>query len=138
MKDTNREDIKTIPQVYTEAFKRKVIEEYLGTGFSKMSIQRKYGITFKSGICTWMKKLGYEDIHGKKSYFEIANHIELKKQYTNPPDPETEDVELLKKQIKELERALENEKLRSEAYKLTIEITEKEFNIPIRKKRSTK
>jgi len=45
-----------IRQMFDESFKRKVIEEYLSTGHSKMSIQRKYNIHFKSAICTWMKR----------------------------------------------------------------------------------
>ena len=40
--------------------------------------------------------------------------------------------------IKELEKALEYEKLRSLAYSTMIDIAEKEFNIPIRKKPGTK
>jgi transposase len=134
----NQEQTRKIPQEYSDDFKRKVIEEYLGTGFSKMSIQRKYKISFKSGICTWMKRLGYEDIHEKRSYFEAANDIELKKKFSSSHDDESGDIASLKKQLKELKRALENEKLRSEAYKLTIEIAEKEYKIPIGKKHSTK
>ena len=123
--------------MYSEAFKRMVIEEYLGTGLSKMDIQRKHKILYKSAICTWMKRLGYNDIHGKLPYFEVANNIELKKQ-AKPTNAEAEETALLKKRVRELERILEDEKLRSEAYKLTIEIAEREFNIPIRKKRNTK
>jgi hypothetical protein len=40
--------------------------------------------------------------------------------------------------IKELERLLEDEQLRSEAYRRMIEIAEKDLNIPIRKKSDTK
>ncbi|TDO28802.1 hypothetical protein BC659_0882 [Sediminibacterium goheungense] len=50
-----------IRQMFDESFKRKVIEEYLSTRQSKMSIQCKYNIHFKSAICTWMKRLGYTE-----------------------------------------------------------------------------
>jgi len=40
---------------YDEKFKRKVIEEYLSTGCTKMSLIRKYKIQFKSAIKTWMR-----------------------------------------------------------------------------------
>lgn len=138
MKEIYREQTGRIPQVYPETFKRMVIEEYLKTGQSKMDIQRKHNILFKSAICTWMKQLGYTDIHGKIHYIEAVNRNEMMKKQAKPVIEETESIALLKKQIRELERSLEDEKLRSEAYQLTIEIAEKEFNIPIRKKRSTK
>lgn len=123
---------------YSEEFKRKVIEEYLRTGSSKQSIQNKYNIASKSAIFTWMKQIGCDDIHKKNGYFEPINTIELKKKYSQNPEPDTEDVAVLKKQIKDLEYDLESEKLRSEAYMLMIEIAEKEYKIPIVKKRSTK
>jgi transposase len=138
MKEINRSKTGRIPQVYPETFKRMVIEEYLGTGLSKMEIQRKHKILFKSAICTWMKQLGYTDIHGKINYFEDVTRQELMDKKAKPAIEETETTALLKKRIRELERALEDERLRSEAYQLTIEIAEKELNIPIRKKRSTK
>ena len=47
--------------------------------------------------------------------------------------PKTKEEEL-QVRIKELEKALEYEKLRSLAYSTMIDIAEKEFNIPIRKK----
>lgn len=44
----------------------------------------------------------------------------------------------LEKRIKKLERLLADEQLRSEAYQRIIDIAEKEFHIPIRKKPNTK
>jgi transposase-like protein len=138
MKEKNQSMSRSKPPVYNEVFKRRVIEEYLDSGLSKMDIQRKYKILFKSAICTWMKQLGYTDIHGKIHYIEAVNRNEIMKKQVKQTIVETESTAILKKQIRELERALEDEKLRSEAYQLTIEIAEREFNIPIRKKRSTK
>jgi transposase len=131
---------RAVGNCYSEEFKRKVIEEYLRTGTPKLILQRKYDIKFKSGICTWMKKLGYADIHEGKPYFEVQGEHFLKERFTMPKKKEEEtqgqpgSMAGLEKRVKELERELEDEKLRSEAYKLTIEIAEKEFNIPIRKK----
>jgi len=48
------------------------------------------------------------------------------------------DNDELQKRIKELERQLEDEKLRSEAYARMIEKAEKELKISIRKKTGTK
>jgi transposase-like protein len=126
------------PRVYSETFKRKVIEEYLRTGEPKLHIQKKYSISFKSAICTWMKRLGYKDIHEKLPYFEVANQIELATVAKNKSNRKGQDQAELEKRIKELERQLEDEKLRSEAYRLMIDIAEKELKIPIRKKPNTK
>lgn len=134
---------RAIGKDFSEGFKRKVIEEYLRTGLPKQVLQRKYGIKFQSAICTWMKRLGYEDIYAKKPFFELKNEQLLAERFSMPKkkkeDSEAQgDKAALEKRIKELEKELENEKLRSEAYKLTIEIAEKELKIPIRKKSGTK
>jgi hypothetical protein len=44
----------------------------------------------------------------------------------------------LEEKIRELERQLEDEKLRSEAYQRIIEKAEKDFKVPIRKKPNTR
>ena len=48
-------------QIYSEAFRRNVIEEYLTSNVSKMFLLRMYSIKMKSGIQRWMKRYGYED-----------------------------------------------------------------------------
>ncbi len=45
-----------------------------------------------------------------------------------------ETIEGLEARVKELERQLSDERLRSEAYDTMIDIAEETFNIPIRKK----
>lgn len=120
-------------QIYDEAFKRKVIEEYLAGGSCKMELLRKYNIRTKSGIQRWMKKFGYTDEHRPVSlkFTHITSPVLAKK-----IDP-SGNIEL-QKRIKELERQLEDEKLRSEAYARIIEKAEKELKISIRKKPNTK
>lgn len=124
---------------YSEKFKRKVIEEYLRKGCTKMDLVRKYKIRSKSGITTWMQELGYEDVNRKMYYFEVLNRTTLmagkksKKQKT----PVSEQAALLEK-IKLLELKLEEEKLRTEMYSRMVKIAEKDLNIPIRKKYNTK
>jgi transposase len=127
---------RVITEAYSEEFRHKVVEEYLTTGRPKLIIQKKYGIRFTSAICTWMKKLGYEDIHAKRAYFAFKDRKQLRQQFTMPEKDKQQqpDKASLEKRIKELEKELQDEKLRSEAYKLTIEIAERELNIPIRKK----
>ena len=120
-------------QIYDETFKRKVIDEYLAGGISKMDLLRKYNIRTKSGIQRWMKKFGYTDVY-KSTEFKFTS-------ITSTDLPKKTDLkndsELLKK-IRELERQLAEEKLRSEAYARIIDKAEKELKIPIRKKPNTK
>lgn len=122
-----------IRQMFDESFKRKVVEEYLATGSSKMELLRKYNIHFKSAIQTWMKRLGYADPYAIK-----GRKFEIIKQPTLAKKPKEETNEELLKRIRELERQLEDEKLRSELYSRIIEKAEKELKIPIRKKPNTK
>ena len=120
---------------YDRGFKTKVIEEYLATGSSKMFLLRKYNIQFKSAIQTWMRVLGYSDPGRQLQRFKFGQLIftSLAKQKQNS----SESTEL-QKRICELERQLEDEKLRSEAYARLIEKAEKELKISIRKKTGTK
>ncbi|HET6767489.1 MAG TPA: hypothetical protein VFH08_08820 [Chitinophagaceae bacterium] len=120
-----------IIQIYSEEFKRKVIDEYLSTGVPKMDLLRKYGIKSKSGIQRWMKKFGYTDIYKAvaPTFTFITSPTLIKK---------LKDEHELRKRIKELERQLAEEKLRSEAYARIIDKAEKELKIPIRKKPNTK
>lgn len=121
---------------YSRAFKKRVIEEYLATGCSKMFLLRKYDIQFKSAIQTWMRVLGYPDPNKNVQTPKFGKIIftalpkQTKKGATNIND--------LQKKVRELERQLEDEKLRSEAYARIIEKAEQELKIPIRKKPSTK
>lgn len=120
---------------YDREFKRKVVEEYLATGCSKMFLLRKYSIQFKSAIQTWMRVLGYSDLGSQPQRFKFGQLIftSLAKQKEN-----TSESTELQKRIRELERQLEDEKLRSEAYARLIEKAEKELKISIRKKTGTK
>ncbi|HEU4859478.1 MAG TPA: hypothetical protein VFT15_06570 [Chitinophagaceae bacterium] len=121
---------------YEETFKREVIQEYLATGCTKMFLIRKYNIQFKSAIQTWMRILGYSDPYRdqQRPKFGKITFTSLAKRSNTNTKSRTE----LQKRVQELERQLEDERLRSEAYARIIEKAEKELKIPIRKKPSTK
>lgn len=122
-----------IRQMFDESFKRMVIEEYLATKCNKSELLRKYNIHFKSAIQTWMKRLGYEDVHQtQKIKFEKALPI------TFAMPIKSDNVLDLKRKIQELEQQLLDEKLRSEAYSRIIEKAEKELKVSIKKKFNTK
>ena len=122
-------------QIYSEAFRRKVIEEYLTSNVSKMFLLRKYGIKMKSGIQRWMKLYGYED-HKQPvmiKFSAVRSHALIRKMNTGKASKKQ-----LEEKIRELERQLEDEKLRAEAYERIIEKAEKDLKVPIRKKPSTR
>ena len=127
--------------VYCESFRRKVIEEYLNSNASKMSLLRKYDIKIKSGIQRWMKLYGYKEkpcsckekqpavlIFTSTSSYALVRKMNIGKSSKKE----------LEEKIRELERQLQDEKLRAEAYARMIEKAEKELKIPIRKKSNTR
>jgi hypothetical protein len=118
---------------YAVEFKRKVIEEYLVTGCSKMSLLAKYDITFKSAIQTWMRILGYTDPYQGIERPKFGNII-----FTSVSKGKNKSKAELEDKIRDLERQLEDAKLRSEAYARIIDKAEKEYKIPIRKKPDTR
>ena len=120
---------------YSRSFKRKVIEEYLATGCTKMFLLRKYDIQFKSAIQTWMRILGYTD---PSPFNQLQKPKFGQITFTSLPKKKKQSGTDLEKKIRELERQLEDEKLRSEAYARIIDIAEREYKIPIGKKPNTK
>jgi transposase len=122
-----------VRQIYSESFKRQVIEEYLRSGATKMEIQRKYGIAYKSGIVTWMKKFGYTEGYGGFSNLTSLKRIEVAKK-SNP----TTSSENLEARVKLLEKQLEDERLRTELLNRMIDLAEKTYKIPVRKNSNTK
>lgn len=97
----------------------------------------KYAIKANSAIQEWMRKFGITDPYGKKDYIGLPNTNRLKKK-----KPELSEVELenyaLNKRVKELEKLLDEEKIRSIMYSRVIEIAEKDLKLNIRKKLDTK
>jgi transposase len=122
------------PQIYSESFRRKVIEEYLSSNVTKMSLLRKHGIKIKSGIQRWMKLYGYKEKQPLVPTFTSTSSYALVRKMNTGKANKKE----LEEKIRELERQLQDEKLRSEAYVRMIEKAEKELKIPIRKKSNTK
>jgi len=132
MKKTNQEE----RAHYSRDFKHSVIKEYLSGGVSKYSLQKKYGIKMHSPLNRWMRELGYLDNEQKAGYSSPSKAFPLPSKKVNKDQLPAHLSQ--EQRIKELERLLEDEQLRSEAYRRIIEIAEKDFNIPIRKKPDTR
>jgi transposase len=121
---------------YPLEFKHAVIKEYLAGGIGHKALLRKYDIRINAGIVRWMRQLGYAEAPVKDRYLPSAKPLYLPAKKTNKE--QSLDALSQEQRIKELERLLEDEQLRSEAYRRMIEIAEKDLNIPIRKKSHTK
>jgi transposase len=104
---------------YSESFKKKVVQEYERGLLNKDQMQAKYGIGGNSRILQWCRK------YGKLHYPEKGALGRPMK------DPQ-------KQRIKDLEKQLEDAKLKLIAYEELIAITEKEDGISILKKDGAK
>ena len=120
----------SLPQSYSEAFKREVVTQYESGLYTKATQKRKYGIAGNSCIPRWLKK------YGKLSHPTYLSHGRPMK------DKEKQYIKELEAKLRQKERLLERELAKKEAelaaYKQFIEIAERELNIKIIKKSGTK
>ena len=85
-----------------------------------------------------MRELGYDEVNlYRKSNFE-ANIFMAKKKIKLEHEEDSFESLQLKNRIKELEKQLKEAELKAIAFSTMVEIAEKEFKIPIRKKFNTK
>ncbi|TCC86330.1 hypothetical protein EZ428_23925 [Pedobacter frigiditerrae] len=118
--------------VFSESLKRSILDQVLSGSITKEEARRRYGIKSKSGVLYWLRN--YEK-YGTCSLNLLNHPMPLNPEEPTPPEPSAEE---LKFRIKELERQLSDEQLRSNAYSLMIDIAERELKVPIRKKSNTK
>lgn len=130
---------------FTEGEKHKIIQELISTKCTKVQIWKKYtGYEEEHGqILRWMRQLGYNT--GIKigrpnivsnSYAMAQKKTKLDKELKNR-DESFETLQL-KKRIAELEKQLKDAELKAIAFSTMVDIAEREFKIPIRKKLNTK
>ena len=121
---------------FTDAEKRLIIEDYLSGNETRQSLYNRYtGYQTESGkIGVWMRKLGMEEKYVNHNNF--AGMPKRKKEVEVGPD-EFGALQM-KKRIEELEKQLRAAELKAIAFSTMVDIAEKDFNIPIRKKYDTK
>lgn len=108
----------------------QAVREYYETGLSQSFIARKYNLRSSSSFRDWLKRFPITDESLSLSDSTIASV--MKKQVPVLSEDEKE------KRIRDLEKALAHEKLRSEALNTMIDIAEKQEGICIRKKPGAK
>lgn len=112
------------PQVYSEEFRWKVVQEVLSGELTQAEAKRKYNIRSNGAILYWMRKFsGVENYRESRLLFVQEKEVIKRDKLTKE-----------QKRIKELEAALKKEKNKSLLYETIIEIAEEEYGIPIRKK----
>lgn len=117
-----------------ETDKMSIVREYIETGLPASEIVTKYGLSTPMVLYAWVDK-----------YLSRKECLSLEPETDNPTDmakktkQQLEDeLKKAKEENKRLKEALELEKLRSRAFDTMIDVAEKNFNIPIRKKAGTK
>ena len=108
---------------YSESFKLGVVMRVANGQITKEQARVIYNIGGSSSILEWMRKFGY------------CNEPVSDKPMADSHDKS--DPEQLKKKIRQLEKQLQNERIRSEFYQTMIDVAERELGISIRKKSDT-
>jgi transposase-like protein len=114
---------------FTDGFKFMVIQEYLNSDISQKELMEKHGIRGDGCIPNWMRKFGGNKVTDEQISIQKAMSKEVDK---------TPQERKLEAKIKELEKALEQERLRTLALDTMINVAERDLKISIRKKSGTK
>lgn len=114
---------------YSRDFKRLVVKTYYESDASLQQVAENFNIKSGAIIHRWLRIFGDEFnplVMKKKKAQDVAN---------SSREIPNEELQL---RIKELEQALEREKLRSFALDKMIDIAERDLNVSIRKKSGAK
>lgn len=123
---------------FSDEEKLLIIKDYLSGSETKQSVYKRYtGYEEEKGKLTaWMRKLGI--CTDDKSTKNINLGVMPKRKKEVEDGSEDFEVLKLKKRIEELEKQLQTSEMKAIAFSTMVDIAEKEFNIPIRKKYNTK
>lgn len=119
--------VKRTQKDYSLSFKLQVVQEVESGELSAEAAKRKYGIQGDRTVVNWIRKYGILD-------------RELQVKFTMEKTPEQRLIELeaqvrlLEKQKASLEQQIKFQNDKAIMFDIMIDIAEKEFNIPIRKK----
>ncbi len=123
---TNEKDQREKKSYYPVAFRWKLIQELAAELLTEQQACEKYGITLIL-IRKWRKQY-----HQRKIQPLLTTQPMKRKQ------SHAEKIKALERQLKQTQKALQDEKVKSRAYEIMIDIAEQELNIPVRKKSGAK
>lgn len=129
---------------FTETEKHKIIKEFLSGTYTKQELwQRHTGQEEEHGqLLRWMRQLGYDTGIKIRIPTFVTNTYKMSKRKKKEDSIDSgcdsyENLQL-KKRVAELEKQLKEAELKAIAFATMVDIAEKEFNIPIKKKYNTK
>ena len=126
---------------FTISERHQIIQEMISTGCTKRDIWEKYtGEVEEHGqLLRWMRKLGYNTKLVTRRPNFVENKQDMPKKTTSivSTSDSLENLQLKKRNL-ELELQLKDAEMKAIAFSTMIDIAEKQFNIPIRKKVNTK
>lgn len=112
---------------YSPSFRRQVATDYENGDLSYAQVAEKYGLKGRDTVKEWVKVLRKND--------EIAPSTAI---LTPMTEEEKRASDAKDGRIKELERQLEDERLRSLGFSTMIDVIEEELGVPVRKKSGSK
>ena len=115
---------------FTDDDRILIVREYLESGLPAEKIIKKYHISSRSVLFSWMDKFLNE-----RDSLSLQQEPQIEEDMAKTKDERMKEKDT---EIKRLRKALELEKLRSHAYSTMIDLAEQTFNIPVRKKSGTK
>ena len=128
--------IQKVGRYFSILERHELIKEYLSSGSSKGEVWKKYtGQKDQGLLLKWMRQLGYGGAVNPVDSTIASNTEEMSKKALT--EQEFEKLQL-EKRIVELEKQLKEAELKAIAFSTMVDIAEKEFKIPIRKKYNTK
>lgn len=111
---------------------------YFNKGVGATQIVRQIPIS-RSNLYRWIRKFAVEN--GLKEPTDMSKNTAKGQPESTLPEGHsgsTDDVQVLRARIDELEKQLRYEKMRAEAYNTMIDLAEDAFKVPIRKKSGAK
>ena len=131
--------IKKPSKYFADSEKHQIIQELLSLGCTKREIWEKYtGQEEERGqLLRWMRQLGYDTSVKTRRPNLTATTVIMEKKSENKSIEDFETLQL-KKRTAELENQLKDAEMKAILFSTMVDIAEKEFNIPIRKKYNTK
>ena len=128
MKETfNSGYVKRTQKDYSMSFKLQVVAEVESEELSITGALLKYGIQSYGTVLGWIRKYGTFD-----------REYQIQRVMTKTPEQKILELEqkirLLERQNASLERQVDTSEQKAVIFDMMIDIAEKEFNIPIRKK----
>jgi len=111
---------------------------YYHKGLGATQIIKQIPIS-RSGLYKWIAKFAFEN--GMKEPTAMSKNTAKGQPESTLPEGHsgsTDDVQVLRARIDELEKQLRYERMRAEAYSTMIDLAEDAFKVPIRKKSGAK